>query len=123
MRRPARCALVVVAVATVVTGCGAGSPPEGSKAFCDAANRYNHELVAQQKAGRIDVDRQAARVEELARTAPKAIRASAQRFADAMHRVATDPSIKDDPAVKRSVDAVNRYANQACSVYSGGEKM
>jgi hypothetical protein len=104
----------------IVTGCG-DSTPQGSKAFCDAANRYNKELVAQQKAGRIDTDRQAVRVDDLARTAPKAIRASAQRFADAMHQVAADPSIKDDPAVERAVNAVNRYANQACGVYSGGE--
>jgi hypothetical protein len=114
--------LFALAVAVVLTAAGCGdSTPQGSKAFCDAAEHYNNELQRQEKKGQIDIPGQSARVDDLARTAPKAIRADAQRFADAMHQVTSDPSIKDDPAVKNAVDAVNRYANQACGVYSGGD--
>jgi hypothetical protein len=115
--------LFVLATAAMLTaaGCGDSSTPEGSKDFCNAAERYNTELQRQEKKGQIDVARQSARVDDLARTAPKGIRDDAQRFADAMHQVTSDPSIKDDPAVKKAVDAVNRYANQACGLYSGGD--
>jgi hypothetical protein len=110
----------------IVAGCGAAacgsqSTPQGSKAFCAAADRYNTELEHQQKTGTIDLARQVSRVTRVVETAPKAIHAAAQRFLDALRAVETDPSVKNDPAVKRSVDAVNRYANQACGVYTSSD--
>ncbi len=124
-RRPIARPLVVLGLvlvtAAAAAGCGDQSAPKGSKAFCSAANRYNTELEREQKAGTVDVEHQIARVAQLVTTAPKAIRADAQRFLDALQSLGTDPSVKDDPAVKRAVDAVNRYANQACGVYTSSD--
>jgi hypothetical protein len=103
--------------ALVLVGCSS-STPKASKAFCLAADRYDNELERQQRRGEIDVDRQIARVKELARTAPASIADDAQVFLDALRQVEDDPSIKDDPKVRTAVDNVNRLANQACGVYS-----
>jgi hypothetical protein len=108
-----RALIALCFVGLVVTGCAGSDKPKGSKAFCLAADRYNTEI----ERPKIDVDRQIARVEELVRTAPKAIQGDAQVFLDALRQVRTDPSIKDDPDIKRAVDNVNRFANQACGVY------
>jgi predicted lipoprotein len=118
-------AIVLVAAGAVALGaCGGEHTPTASSAFCTAADRYNNELVKEQTKGTIDVAAQIRRVSELARTAPARIRHDAQVFLDALKRVQTDPSVKRDPAVKHSVDNVNRLANQACHVYdntqSGG---
>jgi hypothetical protein len=100
-----------------VLGACSGGTPEASKAFCLAADRYDNELERQQRSGEIDVDRQIERVEELARTAPASVADDAQVFLDALRRVGDDPSIRDDPRIRKAVDNVNRLANQACGVY------
>jgi hypothetical protein len=110
-------AVTVLAVGLLGAACGGSEAPKGSKAFCLAADRYDNELERQRRRGTVDLERQTERVAEIARTAPRAIRAAAQRFLDAMEQVGSDPAVRDDPRVRQSVDAVNRYANQACSVY------
>jgi hypothetical protein len=110
--------VLVAALVFAFAGCSSTTTPKASKAFCLAADRYNNEIEREQRVGKIDIDRQIARVEELARTAPKSIAGDAQVFLDALRKVRDDPSVKDDPAVKRAVDNVNRLANQACGVYN-----
>jgi hypothetical protein len=101
-------------------GCSREEAPSASPAFCTAVDKYNDELDRQVERGKVDPERELARVEALARTAPKAIQADAETFVDALRRVADDPSLKDDPDIKRAVDNVNRFANEACGLYSGG---
>jgi hypothetical protein len=114
---PGHRALALLAVVAVVAGCSREEKPPASEAFCRAADRYNTELERQQERGKVDTQRQIERVADIAATAPEGIRAEAERFLDALRRVETDPSVQDDPEVREAVDAVNRYANQACGVY------
>jgi len=110
--------LLLIAITAVVVGCSRGSQElEASKAFCLAADRYDSELERQQKKGKVDIDRQVERVEEIASTAPAAIVDDAQTFLDALRGVGDNPALKDDPKLREAVDNVNRYANQACGVY------
>jgi hypothetical protein len=109
--------LVAVTLVAAATACSRVETPMASRAFCRAADRYNTELERQAERGEIDVDRQVTRVEALVRTAPRAIADDAAVFLDALRRVRTDPSVRDDPGVEDAVDNVNRYANQACNVY------
>ena len=119
MGRVGRAVVVVLAVAvvTAAAGCSRQETPSASRAFCRAADDYNTELERAQKRGEVSVERQLPLVEELARTAPKAIERDARAFVEALKRVEVDPSVRDDRAVRTAVDNVNRYANQACNVY------
>jgi hypothetical protein len=118
VRRTLLFALVAGAVALAAAGCSGEDKPAASKAFCRAADDYNTELERAQRTGKVSVERQLPLVEELARTAPEAIAADARTFVAALQRVETDPSVREDRDVKTAVDNVNRYANQACNVYS-----
>jgi hypothetical protein len=109
--------VLAVAVVTVAAGCSRQETPSASRAFCRAADDYNTELERAQKRGEVSVERQLPLVEELARTAPKAIERDARAFVEALKRVEADPSVRHDRAVRTAVDNVNRYANQACNVY------
>jgi hypothetical protein len=104
----------------LVAGCSREEEPKASPAFCKAVDRYNSELERQLEGKEIDPERELERVEELARTAPKAIRDDAKTFRDSLRNVASDPSLKDDPEIREAVDNVNRFANKACGLYSGG---
>jgi hypothetical protein len=108
--------LVLVAVAAAA-GCSREETPTASRAFCRAADDYNDEIERAQRRGEASVERQLPLVEELARTAPRAIARDARVFADALEQVESDPSVRDDPDVRTAVDNVNRFANQACHVY------
>jgi hypothetical protein len=114
----------MVATLGIAAGCSREEKPPASKAFCRAADDYNTELERAQRRGSASVQRQLPLVREMARLAPKAIADDAQTFVDALERVESDPSVKDDSDVKTAVDNVNRYANKACNVYerdsSGG---
>jgi hypothetical protein len=114
MRRLSVMMLVAVAAAT---GCSREDPPTASRAFCRAADEYNDEIEHARQQGEASVERQLPLVEELARTAPRAIARDARTFVDALERVASDPSVRRDPQVRAAVDNVNRFANQACNVY------
>jgi len=62
-------------------------------------------------------------VEDIAATAPKAVRADADTFLQSLRdlqaartKKARD-ALKDDPEIERAVDNVNRYWNQGCGVF------
>lgn len=110
-------ALVLASLLSLLTACSEREKLPASKAFCRAAERYNIELQNAERLGEADVDRQLPIVEELARTAPKRIRADAETFANALKNVERNPALKDNSKIQDAVDAVNRYANQACNVY------
>ena len=62
-------------------------------------------------------DEQIRLVQRMVDTAPAKIKADAQTFVDALQRVETDPSVKDNVKIKRAVENVNRYAAQGCGFY------
>jgi hypothetical protein len=104
----------MVVAALVLGACRSegGSGPKPPEAFCDAATRYDERV--QEGA---QLDEQIRLVQRLVDTAPAKIKPDAQTFVDALRRVETDPSVKDDPKVKQAVDDVNRYAAQGCGFY------
>ncbi len=104
----------LVAAAALAAGCGSegGNTPKAPLAFCKAASSFDDRLSRGAK-----VDEQIRLVQRMVDTAPAKIRSDAQAFVDALRRVDTDPSVKDDPKVRRSVEKVNRYAAQACGFY------
>lgn len=99
------------------------SDVEAPKAFCRAARAYEAELSRQAKRYRLDPARQIARVEDIAATAPRAIRRDADTFLAALRAVAAAPTqaqkraLQDDPEVRQAVENVNRYWNQGCGVF------
>jgi hypothetical protein len=103
----------LVVTLVVVAGCrDSTSGPKPPEAFCEAATRYDKRV---QKGAKLD--EQIRLVERMVDAAPSKIKADAQTFVDALRRVETDPSVKDDPDIKRAVDDVNRYAAQGCGFY------
>jgi hypothetical protein len=107
----------VVAVVVVTLLVGACRPdttsgPKPSRAFCDAASRYDDRLSKGAK-----LDEQIRLVQRMVETAPAKIKADTQTFVDALRRVEADPSVKDDREVKQAVEEVNRYAAQGCGFY------
>jgi hypothetical protein len=114
---PARVATIFVVVAAasmLAAGCGSegGDAPKAPLAFCKAAARYDDRVSRNAK-----IDEQIGLVQRMVDTAPAKIKADAQSFVDALRRVETDKSVKDDPNVKRAVENVNRYAAQGCGFY------
>jgi hypothetical protein len=107
-------AAVVVAATLLVAACRSegSDAPKPPRAFCDAATRYDDRVSRGAK-----LDEQIRLVQRMVETAPAKIKADAQVFVDALRRVEADPSVKDDPKVKRAVDDVNRYAAQGCGFY------
>ncbi|HMF82806.1 MAG TPA: hypothetical protein VKI01_05990 [Acidimicrobiia bacterium] len=106
---------ILVGAAVLAVGCGSsegGDSPKAPLAFCKAASRYDDRLSRGAKLGE-----QVRLVQGMVDAAPAKIRPDAQRFVDALRRVETDNSVKDDPNVKRAVDNVNRFAAQACGFY------
>lgn len=111
--RVATIVIVVAAVALVAVGCGSDSgAPKAPLAFCRAAARYDDRLSRGAK-----VDEQVQLVQRMVDTAPSKIEADAKTFVDALRRVGADPSVKDNPKIKRAVENVNRYAAQGCGFY------
>jgi hypothetical protein len=108
----------LLAVVALAAGCSENNDkPKVTRAFCTAADKLDHELQRQSSKG-LDIDKQIARVEELAAAAPAPIRPQAEIYLDAMRRVKSDPGFKrDDPKIRTAVDDVNRYASQGCNVY------
>jgi hypothetical protein len=104
----------VVVVAAFAAGCrpDGGDTPQAPRAFCDAASRYDDRLS---KGARLD--EQIRLVEKIAATAPAKIKSDAETFLDALRRVETEPSVKDDPKIQSAVEDVNRYAAQGCGFY------
>jgi hypothetical protein len=105
--------VALLATALLVAGCRDGSSaPKPPAAFCDAATRYDKRV---QKGAQLD--EQIRLVQRMVETAPAKIKADAETFLDALRRVETDPSVRDDADVQRAVENVNRYAAQGCGFY------
>jgi hypothetical protein len=121
MRIRAGAGLLAV-VALAAAGCSSErDAPDAPLAFCRPAANYDHALST--KGADLPIARQIRYLQEMVAAAPKVIRADAEVFLDALERVETDPSVRDDPKVKDAVDHVNRYAAQGCEFYarrSGG---
>jgi len=109
-------ALAALLAASSCTGSSQSGAP--SRAFCDAANRYENELQREQAKGVRDTAKQVALVAHIAAAAPASVRHDAQRFLDAMRRVQQDPLYRADPSVKRAVDNVNRFASNRCGFFN-----
>jgi hypothetical protein len=106
----------LIAVSSCASNASQSSPP--SKPFCDAANSYETELQREQTDGVRDTAKQVTLVAKMAATAPASIRRDAATFLDAMRRVDHDPQLRDNPAVKRAVDNVNRFASNKCGFFN-----
>jgi len=113
---PKRLAVAAVLLVAALVGgaCSSegGNAPKAPLAFCKAAARYDDRVSRNAK-----IDEQIRLVQRMVDTAPAKIKANAQTFVDALRRVETDKSAKDDPNVKRAVENVNRYAAQGCGFY------
>jgi hypothetical protein len=107
-----------VLAALVAAGCGDHGQSGAPRAFCDAASRYETELQREQTKGARDPARQLDLVARIAATAPASIRHDARTFLDALRRVDADPRLRDNPAVKRAVDNVNRFASNRCGFFN-----
>jgi len=99
-----------------LVGCRAASDPASgrprpSRAFCEAAARFDERVPF------ASLDEQIRLVRRLVATAPPDVRPQAVTFLEALQRVRTDPSVRDDPKVKHAVDDVNRRAGQDCGWY------
>ena len=100
----------------LAVGCGSEGGSSSTKAplaFCKAASRVDDRLSKGAK-----LDEQIRLVQGMVDTAPAKVRPDTQTFVDALRRVETDPSVKDNPKVKAAVDNVNRYAAQGCGFYN-----
>ena len=113
---PTRLFLSVALIGAIVlaVGCGSegGDATKAPLAFCKAASRFDDRLSKGAKLGE-----QVRLVQGMVDTAPARIKADTTTFLDALRRVETDPSVKDNPKVKRAVENVNRYAAQGCGFY------
>lgn len=115
-------AVAVVVAAAALAGCkdpGKSSLPAPSKAFCDAAVKYDTQIQKVSKASPADQAKaQLPLVQKMADTAPADIRAAAHTFADALRRRADgDTSVVDNPGVTKAVKDVNRRAGNGCGFY------
>jgi hypothetical protein len=90
------------------------SLPRPSRTYCEAAYRYEQQI---QKKPQPSIDAQITMVEKIATNAPKDIVADARVFLDAMRRVETDPSVKDNPKVQTAVESVNRRTSSGCGFF------
>lgn len=116
-----RLAAVVLLGAVALAACGGGSSGP-STAFCAAATRYENELQREATNGKLDTTRQIGIVQQLVTAAPASIKGDAQTFLDALRHVDANPKLRDQPAIKRAVDNVNRFASNKCGLFnqSGG---
>jgi hypothetical protein len=106
----------VVVALLAIAGCSRAQTPDAPAAFCEAAHRYERAIERG-----ASVARQIVLVEQLYDAAPPTIRPEAKTFLDAMRRVESDPSVRDDPKIKTAVEDVNRFAAQGCEFYKSNQ--
>jgi hypothetical protein len=107
----------LLAATVAVAACSGTSErdlPKPSKDFCTAAHRYEERIQSKRPPS---VDEQIGMVERLAAAAPADVKADAETFLDAIRRVRTDASVKDNPKVQAAVDNVNRRAGNGCGFF------
>jgi hypothetical protein len=114
--RPVAGVAAVVGLVLLLGACGerGESLARPSKAYCEAAFRYEEQI---QKKPQPSIDEQITMVAKLAELAPPDIAADAAVFLDAMQRVETDPSVKDNPRVQAAVENVNRRTSSGCGFF------
>ena len=105
-------ALLAGVLAAACSRGGGADVPTPPRAFCDAARELDEQLPRQPPL-RVQIRL----VRRLAETAPPRVEDEARTFLEALERVRSDPSVRDDPDVRRAVDEVNRYAAQGCGFY------
>jgi hypothetical protein len=116
-------AVVLAAAAAVALGaCSGGTPrslPHPSRAFCDAAVKYDDTLQKVSKKTQVELAKeQLPLVERLAATAPVDVKKAAQTVVDMYRRrAAGDRSVVDSPVAKKAVDDMNRRAGNGCGIY------
>jgi hypothetical protein len=107
---------VLVVVLLTVNGCsGESDAPEAPLAFCKATAEYDHRLSTDAD---VPLRVHLRLVGDIVEAAPRSVADDARAFLDALEAVRTDPSVRDDPDVKRAVENVNRYAAQGCDFYA-----
>jgi hypothetical protein len=119
MRAPTR-ALALVALPLVaavgLTACSKGDSatlPTPSKAFCQAA--YTYDKKVERKAS---LAVQIGLVQTMVNHAPKDIAKDTKVFLDALQKRADgDKSVVDNPKIMKSVDNVNRRAQNDCGLF------
>jgi hypothetical protein len=122
-------ALLVAGSAAVALGaCSGGTPrslPHPTKAFCDAAVKYDKAIQKVSNKSQVELAKeQLPLVERLAETAPVDVKKAAETVVDMYRRrAAGDRSVLDSPVAKKAVDDMNRRAGNGCGIYqnqSGG---
>jgi hypothetical protein len=113
-----RAVAVLAGLALLAVGCSSSHSSLAPRRFCETANRYETELEQEATNGKLDLAKQISIVEQLAAAAPAKVHADAETFLAALRRVDRDPHVRDDPAIKRAVDNVNRYASQRCGFFT-----
>lgn len=108
----------LVAVATVATfaqgkqGNDLSSQPRPSRAFCNAAARYDDATTT---AKSVSLSRHMTLTHAIAEAAPRDTKADATLVWHSYRRLAAgDRSVVDNPRVKAALDHVNRRATQTC---------
>jgi len=88
-----------------------------SEEFCEAAYEYDQQVAILGP----DADEHVELVEPMATHAPDDIKADAERFLDALRRVARgEDSVVDDPDVEAASERVHRRAIEGCRLYDQG---
>lgn len=114
---------VTTAVAAVALGaCSGGTPrslPHPSKAFCDAAMKYDTAIQKPTKKSQVEqAQAQLPLVERMADTAPADVKQAAETVVEMYRRrAADDRSVLDSPVAKKAVDDLNRRAGNGCGIY------
>jgi hypothetical protein len=118
-RRVAGLLAAIVLAGALGAACSgeSGSTTKAPEGFCQAAYNYEQELNKELTKGEKNLTKQLALVEKMADQAPKKIRGDATAFADALRRLPHDPSVKNNPEIKKAVDNVNRYASNGCGFF------
>jgi len=119
--RAARASLAALLVAAALTAAGCTNTndpssdlPRPSKAFCEAAARYDQRITSKETPIAMHISM----VEKIVETAPRDVKHDAEVFLDALKRRARgDMSVVDNPKVKRASDDVLRRAGQDCGWY------
>lgn len=112
----AACALATVPVFSTAACERPPKLPKPSKAFCDAAKRYEDRITGEKNAS---LDEQVRLVEQIDAHAPEDIRSDARTFVDSMRRLAAgDETVKGDEKIQKAVDNVNRRYSNGCGVFA-----
>lgn len=127
--RPRLVALLLAgSVAVGLGACGGGTPrslPHPSRAFCDAAVKYDTAIQKVSKKTQAEQAKaQLPLVERMAETAPADVKKAAETVVEMYRRrAAGDRTVVDSPVAKKAVDDMNRRAGNGCGIYqdqSGG---